>query len=150
MPTTYSNVESKLEQAAVTYLNALAVPPTAQIVTGKASADKPLPLVVCEASAATEDPPFTGNYWIDFSAIVKTSATVDTDGVDPKPADDLLVGIVFNAFQASDLAAQLSASLPDFTCIGVKDYAQDSTFTGNAWENTIKFRAWCCGSTLTP
>lgn len=145
-----ANNSSKLEQAAVAYLTALGTitADMATITTGKSSVDKSAPIVICEAEDGPEDMEGTGNYWLSFTAIIKTPAAIDADGVAVKPEDETLIGIVFDAFQVDDLAVQLSAALADFTCLIVKEFTQESGQNGDAWVNTIGFKALCAGSDM--
>lgn len=146
------DLSSKTEQVLAAYLSAPATI-TATITTGKASSDKVAPLVVCEASTFGEqDPPYSGNQWIDAEVIVKSIAAVDADGVATKPADDTLVATVSDLVVVSDLPAQLNAAALaaaiEFTCMGVTFDGGDSGQDGDAWINSIKVKLYCCPSTL--
>lgn len=152
MATIYGNVESKLEnagaalaQAALTLAGGFA---NVQVNPGKAATDETLSVVEVSAGDAVEDPPYSGNYLVPCSVIIKSSAAIDADGVDPTPADDLLIGTVFNAFLSDDLPAQLSAAIPDFACQGAFEFHQSSGQNGDAWENELKFTAYCCPSAI--
>lgn len=142
------NLESKAEQAGKAYLDGLGTI-TAQVLTGKSSEDKEPPLVIIEANnSEEEEPEFSGNFWVEYSVTIKSLATVDVDGVDPKAADETLIDLVFSAFTVSDLAAQLTAALDDFTCQGLKSFKVKSSQEGNCWVNTLTFMALCCPSDL--
>lgn len=150
MSSPYSNLASKLEQAGSTFA-ATFVPIGTGVFTGQSTDTKTPPLVICEAdeNTAEEEPQFTGNYWMDFSVSVVTMAPTDADGVSPKPANDSLVATVFDKFNASNIAAVLSAQgIADFTCIAMIPRGPQFETDGSAWKNTFHFRAYCCPSTL--
>lgn len=149
MSAPYSNLASKLEQAAVAYATPL-LPDGTNFTTGQSATVKVPPLIVCAADLETaeEEPQFTGNYWLDFSVDVKVMAPTDADGVLQKPANDLLVAQTFDAFSSTSLAAQLSAAGTDFTCFAMLPRGPNFRIEGDAWINTLNFRAYCCASTL--
>lgn len=155
MPTAYANIDSKTENACAAYLATIAGI-VATIYTGENDQDKVIPCVIVNASAGDEDIEGTGNFWVDVTITTLTNGPIDVDGLSQKPADDLLVGLVMNALlitdgaQTSILPAALNAVGVDFTCQCVRKFNVDSDTTGDAWRNTLKFQAYCCGSTLTP
>jgi len=85
----------------------------ANVYPGKASTTKVLPCVICAAdgSSAEEDPPRTGNFWVDTETTVKViAATEPGAAVDPVIAADDLTRAVFNALTLDNLDVLLNAA----------------------------------------
>lgn len=133
---------------------------TVQVVTGKNAGDKDqAPLVVCSAEAEdTDDPPFTGNYWINGMIAIKTPAVTNEDGTEPTKTDDdqkaenqSLLALIWAALQVDDLAAQLTAAVGDFTV-----FPASVQFGGpkggrdehGLWVDTLPVRFLACGRAL--
>lgn len=141
-------VLSKTRQALVAFITAANVG-TANIYDGKRSGDKDVPSVGCGAARATEDPPDTGNFWVETEIILKTMARVDADAVDPKTSSEALSTALWTALETDDLAAQLSTAITDFTCIGVgEDKEFEEEEDGDCWKETLKLKLYCCASDL--
>lgn len=150
MSAPYSNLASKLEQAAAV-LAAASAGANATVFTGQSDLDKDAPCIICAADQETaeEDPPFTGNFWIDLEIQVKGIAAIDADGLAPKAAYDTLVATTFDTFSATALLANLNgAGIADFTCQGFVPKGPGFRTEEDAWVNTLSFRIYCCASTL--
>lgn len=143
----YSDLESKLEGSAITYLGALSLS-TANLYEGENNADKVTPCVICSAKQApADDPPFTGNYWVDLAATVFYAAAIDADGINHKADFNALVASVRDGMSVSDLATHLSLA-EDFTAIAVIPDGIEKDTSGDMWEATIRHRVYCCASDL--
>jgi hypothetical protein len=120
------------------------------VFTGQDTQDKVAPCVICEAGGeAEEDPPNTGNCWVDLSVILKWPAAIDADGEDPKPANDAAVRTVFTLFKSQTLPADINAlGTPNFTVLGVINRVPSFQDEGDELVNTLKMRVYCCASTL--
>lgn len=143
-------LDSKVEQALTAYLAALTVPlSTTNIYTGKSSGEKTPPCVeaICEPGGE-EYPIDSGNFWKEATVLVKTSAPVDTDGVDPKTADDNLAAAVEEALRVDDLHTQLSAVMPAFHCYRAFFQAGSFSTEGDVWTTAIPLRLYCCNKDL--
>lgn len=147
----FSNLLSKLEEAAKTYLNAIPVGVGFTFHGQSRAATKTSPCIILEAaSMQEEDPPYSGNFWVNFEIVVKSAAPVDTDGVDTKAPNDILVATVFDAFLLDTTPAGLSANGVDFTCMAVLREGMNFTTEEEEWVNTLRLRVYCCASTLAP
>lgn len=150
----FSPLNSKLEQAFVALLAARI--PTATISAGESNSAKS-PDLICQAGPepGEEYPEQTGNYWVNVEIIVRSLAPIDADGVDTKPAHDLLVGTVDYWLSQSDLFAQLNAAcaaavppIGDFTAQFQEWLGFGSNVLGECWEASAHLRVYCCASTL--
>lgn len=142
-----SEILDKARRAQIAYLTAGNVG-TANIYDAKRSGDKDAPLVGCDAMNAREDPPGTGNFWVDLETTVKASAAVDVDAVDPKIAADLLTANVMALFQIDNdsLKAALSSQISGFTVMGFGEEQEiEQTVEGDMWVTTWRRRAYCGG-----
>jgi hypothetical protein len=144
-------------EPAVTALGAVFDGETAQVVTGKNSDDKNLPIVICSADggSAEEETVGTGNYFLDVEIMVKHRAIENPHGNDPsddpKESSQALVDAVASALEDTDLAANLTAAVDDFTVFpaGVfrKSPASGQDDEG-FWINQFNYRVLCCASDL--
>jgi hypothetical protein len=122
---------------------------TDNIFNGKSSEDKPLPVVICDAKSQREDPPGSGNFWVDLEVQVKTTGVDETGAAagSAKTASDTLNANVLAALEVDDLAALLSAATPHFTVLGFgEEKSQESDQSGDVWVETWKRRAYACGT----
>ncbi len=149
----------KTRLAGIAYLSGvvpalLAVPPTAKIFNGKSSQDKTAPCIIVDAIDAQEDPPNTGNFWVILQVSVKSIGADDPAGRDQaagdeKAASDTLTADVFQALDQDDLAAQLSAALPNYTVQGLGEHnAPEEAIDGDCWAEIWQRRIYCAGSDL--
>lgn len=146
----YSDLLSKAEQAGVALVNTLSSPP-ANLFTGQESIDKQAPCVIVEArDTIEEDPPLTGNYWIELEIAVKSMAPTDSDGVDPKAANDALVQEIFDLFSTDQTAAGLNNATVDFGCQAVLPGGHSCVMDGDAWVNTLRIRVYCAAHYINP
>lgn len=136
--------------------NSNAVP----VYCGKASPVKSLPNVRCEASGAgDEDPPFSGNFWVDAVVMVRYIARqnpngTDPNAADPKTAEKLLSSAIANVLADDGLAAALNAAALAaglaFTAYSpiIRGAQQTSAEPEGAWVDEFPLRVYCCASTL--
>lgn len=151
MASPYSDLAAKLELASTTFLKTKSLS-TENIYEGQDSEDKQAPAVISYAEGpGEEDPPFTGNFWLDLQVIVKYVFSIDADGVDPKPLNDALVAAVFDAMLQIDLPTQLNAqAIPDFTCFTAQPLGQETSVEGSVRTNALKLRVYSCAASLYP
>jgi hypothetical protein len=123
---------------------------SADVYDEKDSADKAAPNVSCGAANAVEDPPNTGNFWVDAIITVVTPLSVDSDGVDPKDASQTLCMTIMNALEVDDLGAQLMAAVPDYTVFGFgEEKGHEIEVDGDCCKERLKLRVYCCPSDVT-
>ncbi len=142
-----SDILDKTRRALVAYITAGNVG-TTNIYDGKNSAEKAIPMVGCGAENAKEDPTGTGNFWVDAEVTVRTTAMVDSDGVDPKIASDATVAAVIALFEIDNdsLTATLSSQIASYTVMGFDaDKSQEYSVDGDVWIATWKRRFYCGG-----
>lgn len=145
---------NEVEQALVSLVSP-AVGSLANVYSGINSADKNLNAVICQADASSEaeEPKGTGNFWIDCAVIVKGSLMVDSDGVDPKPADITLADTAFNAVLQNNLDALLNAQgrtltvFPNGCLFASPRYGVDQE---GVFIAELPFKLYCCASVLPP
>jgi len=150
MSAPFSDLFSKAEQAGVALISANAVG-TPNVFAGLAYLDKDAPCVICVAEGPSEEePPFTGNYWLTLNILVKSKAAAD-DGIDPRPAHELLVATVFDLFLSATLPADLNAmGVVDFSVQGFMPGPMDFAVEEDLWISSLRMRIYCCASTLYP
>ena len=125
------------------------------VYCGRASTDKALPCVICQAQGDGEEEPWhSGNYWITMAIMVKMAAGTDVNGQDPEPVNTLLIQLVESAIAITGLDASLNTqgqSLTVFTN-GYIFNAHDLTFQREegVWIDTLPVRVYCCASILQP
>src|SRR5260370_213510 len=142
-------LSAKLEYALATYL--AGVVNFSAIYQGEASTTKVTPELICSASQGSEEPPFTGNFWMEFSVLARSSFAEDVDGIDPKIAHDALAESVYNAIAVSNLP-ELQTTAGNigtgFTCMGMEAFQLKSDPRDDVWESTISGKLYCCPSAL--
>lgn len=124
------------------------------LVPGKASSEKPAPLIVVYAESSKPDGDYSGNESVTVHIMVKTPLGVDVDDVDPVIASDTLTAQVFDAcspggagdYQAlSDLLN--AQGIPDFTAMkNTKLGEEASAEEGNAWVETLTLGIECAAA----
>jgi hypothetical protein len=148
-----TNILDLTRQAFISYLWGFSG--AANVYDEKNSTEKTSPSVSVGASRADEDPPLTGNFWVDVEVSVRTIAAIDATqaGGDPKAASDALATIVFEALEADNLKDLLSATA-DVTGYTVMGFAEEKTFTheqdGDCWIQTWKRRVYCGRAGVAP
>jgi hypothetical protein len=134
-----------------------------QVATGKSASDKEAPpIIICSAEAeGDDDPRGSGNFMVNGSVAIKTSAIPNEDGTEGdsanaeeaiKTANQALVAAVFGALQVIDLAEQLSAAVEGLTVFpaSVQFGAPESGRDGKGvWNDVLHFRCYACGSSLS-
>jgi len=141
-------VLSKTRSALVAFLTAANVG-CDRIYDEKSAGDKAAPNVSCGAANAVEDPPGTGNFWVDAVVSVKTPGAVDVGQAesDPKNSSESLCAAVFLALEVDDLAAQLTDIQDDFTVMGIAgEKGHHLEQDGDCWVESIAVRLYCCAS----
>jgi hypothetical protein len=138
-----SNLLTKSGLALSAYLTSAGV--TATIVSGEGNTDKVLPLVSCIAdSAATiEGQEFTGNRAVTATVEVRSIAADDAG------EHASLAQQVGDALNSDTLAADLTAALDGFTCIGAVNQGEDLSTDGDTWLSSFKLTMWACPSDLS-
>lgn len=142
-------LNAKTELVLAAYLTGLNLP---NVISDESSQDKTPPEIVCGAKTANEEPPFSGNYWVDFEIETISMFTTPDDESDPKVAHDALAESVFNALADTTLPAKLTAAaavagLP-WTCMGMEELRQESLPMADSWHTSVMGRLYCCGSAL--
>ena len=147
---------TSLENALVSLITPAAAPLGANIYPGHSSADKILPCVIAAADggSAEEDPPHTGNFWVDVEVYVKASAATEP-GVPPDPnvADLALTKAVFDTINVTNLDALLNAQGQDLT-VFPRGFLFMAPKAGRdekgVWVDIQPIRIYCCASVLLP
>ena len=106
-----SNLLQRVETALATYLQGKSAVTdlTTNIYAGRRGDDKSLPCVICAAeSAGEDDPPATGNKWVEAQVSVHLPAPEDVDGVETLTDGNALSDAVTTALDDSGLAAGLT------------------------------------------
>lgn len=141
----------KVEDALVALITAAvsALDPVPQVLAGKDSEDKELPVIRCVAHGDGEmDPPNSGNFWIQAAIQVRTSG-VDADSFDAKAKNQELLAAISGVLNVDNLPALLSAAISDFTTFGVIFGAPDSKEdSSGVWMDEIPMRVYCCGTAI--
>jgi hypothetical protein len=129
----------------------------ANVYPGKASTTKALTCVICAADgSAEEEPPRTGNFWVDTETTVKAiAATEPGSAVDPVIAAEDLTQAVFNALKVDNLDLLLNAAaqsmgllltvFPQGFFFSAPKQGQDEE---GAWMDVLPCRIYCCASVL--
>lgn len=140
------NLTDKLESAFVSVLQSAI--PGVQIVTGKNATVKGVPIIICWADGqGEEDPPFSGNYWLNGAVEIKGHAGPVKNSAAAKVAQQDLHGLVYDALRVTDIAEQLTAGVADFT-VFPNAVLFDAPVSGNddagVWTDAFPFRVYCC------
>lgn len=154
-------LNAKAEDAFVALLTPVAhgIDPSSIVVEGTASGERiqSVPYVICDADGeGEEEPRFTGNFWLNVSVRILRSAVQNEDGSnpnapDPDIASEALTSAIFGALQVDNLAALLSAAVPDFTVLpnGVRFDAPTSGQNEQGWWiDEMKLKLYCCASSI--
>lgn len=134
-----------------------ALNPKPQVTTGKASADKVLPFVICSAGSngGEEDPYTSGNYWLDVSVEIKSTAVQNQSATNPADnplsTNETILDAVCENLYVTNLNQLLSAAVTDFTCIAIipESPGREYNVEGSIWVDTLHFRVYCCASALS-
>ncbi len=144
----------KIESAFVTLLQAQTWPAdfdTDLILPGESDEDKTDQCVLCVADDSDqEDPPNTGNKWNTVKIELRTPIQQKTDSVDALATHKAAAEVLETICLASDLDAQLSAAVSDFTVFGIMDRLPLREETPNFWSSGYSIRVYSCAKTLTP
>ena len=141
-------LNDKIEEALASLVSA-AVGDLASVVTGKASGTKALPVVICAANGSGEDdPPGSGNFWVDVAVQVKTSAS---DSETAKEDSQAIIDAVASVVEAEGLPDQITNSGLGVTVLSpqVKYTAPESgQDEEGAWIDSITIGFYACESSF--
>ena len=158
------NILSKLDRALVAYLISVGAGTADDVYPAKRSDEKGLPCTVCYSQSASLVHPFTGDWAIDVSIMVKTDPCIDVDqdAAEPKATSEARVAATFDAFFAgldstgdklaeaitAAVRASGDADLATFTVINVTPKTVEAGFDqkGNAWIDTLDLEIICCSA----
>jgi len=133
-----ASLRSLVETALTNYLTDQSVGAT--VYSGLVSTDKDLPCVICQASAAEEDPIYSGNYRVECSVMVKDTAAAGSvfDAVAEAVRDALRID---NASLAAALEAQ-STALTVFAASA--PHRQEWSTEEDCWVENNLVELYCC------
>ena len=137
----YSDIETKVELAAVRHLNGIVTSRLAGITVhpGLDDADLHLPNVVCQATSAEEHIYNTGNYAVDLQLKVSSIISDTTPTVHRQR-----VAYVRDEFANDWVGASLSSQgVTDFTAIAVILEKSSRTIIDDHWTTTIPIVVHC-------
>lgn len=146
---------TSLENAFVSLINPVALG-LANVYPGHSSATKALPAVIAAAdgSSVEEDPPQSGNCWVDFELSVKAAAAAEPGAItDPNVADLMITRLVFNVVKVSNLAELLNMQGQDLTVFPNGCFFSPPKAGRDAegvWVDMLPIRIYCCASVLAP
>lgn len=144
-----------LENAFVSLVSSTAVGLGANVFAGHSSATKTLPCVVCSAdgSSLEEDPPHSGNFWMDFQVAIKASAATEQGGADPNIIDQALTAAVFALVKVNNLDSLLNAQGQNLTVFPTAFFfgAPKSGRDGEGvWVDELPIKIYCCATVIAP
>jgi hypothetical protein len=140
-----SEILDKTRRALMAYMTAGNVG-TPNIYDAKRSGDKGAPMVGCDAMEAQEDPPGSGNFWVDAEVVVKSIGAVDADGADPKTDSDTLTANVIALLEVDNDTLKAALSTAGFTVMGFGDMKEVEQITEqDAWVAIWRRRLYCGG-----
>lgn len=126
------------------------------VYTGKASSNKKLPCVIIAAdgSSLEEDPPHTGNFWVDVEISVKASAATQVGAAaDPTLADMALTQSVFSLVQVSNLDFLLNNQGQSLTVFPTGFFfmaPKGGRDELGGWVDQQTIKIYCCQANLLP
>jgi hypothetical protein len=145
-------LNDKIESALVAIISAAVTDLTVSVVPGKYAADKTLPVVICSADGdGPDDPPGTGNFWINATVTVKASASDAASAAQAKTDQQSLADSVFNALYLDTLAAGLSAAATALTVFrGSVQFSsvESGEDAEGVWLDSVRIRMLACSSSL--
>lgn len=127
------------------------------VYTGKDSRNKKLPCYIVAADGdAEEDPPHSGNHWVNVSVSAKSTSATDAGATqDPKVADLAFGKAMFDVVRVNNglpsLDAQINALGMDLTIFPTAVFygAPKSGWGENdAWVDEQLIRFYCCASAI--
>ena len=141
----------RAELAWVTYLSTIEGLPTC--VAGKNATDKELPLVICECSVGEEETRLTGNFWVDSTITLVTTANPQAEDETPvKDSNLTYLSLLDNAIYVDNLEALLAASASEFHIFDVSVQRMGSTRNQDdegIWRDAINLRFMACASDIS-
>lgn len=151
----YSDVFSKLTQAAAALIGAGAIPYQVPIYQGEGNQEINTPCVRLFArNSGEEDPQFSGNFWANFEVEVIYPAPVQApadNAQDTVPPADDLVKYVIDCFMSKTIETDLNQQLiTDFTCQGSRERNVAFDPSGDQWINSMTMQLLVSPTTLYP
>jgi hypothetical protein len=145
-----NSTQTKAEEALKTLIDALTLQDvttlggasSSHVFTGVDGDTLTLPAVVCLADGQWQEPETmqnTGNLRGQLLARVRTNAN-DTDGASVAARESHIARVtaIRNGIFVSDLAAQLSAAVTQFYCIGVISFSETNTIQdAESWQTDL-------------
>jgi hypothetical protein len=126
----------------------------ANVYNGKSSSNKKLPCVICAADgdSVEEDPPRSGNYWVNVETSVKLSSHTEPTAQTNPQADEVgLLKQVFDILRTNSLADLLNAQGQDLTVLPEGFFflaPKAGRDEMGAYVDTMPIRLYCCPSKL--
>lgn len=142
-----NNITQLCQQAAKAFLDledlTFITDEESQIVTGIASADMSLPMVVCQCQQAQAAVPYEGNWSATLRIELRSNADDTT-----KDAHHTNAGELFGKFMGSVAAgrAAMSSSVIGFTCQQLLPVRQGWEINDNSWVSFLELQVECAGS----
>jgi len=142
-----NNITQLCQKAAKAFLDAedlsFITDEESQIVTGIASDDVQLPMVVCQCSQATAAIPYEGNW----SALLRVEIRSNADDTAQDEHHEW-AGEVFAKFMGgiSETRQLLSNQTLGFTCQQLLPSRQGWEINDNSWVSYIELQVECCGT----
>lgn len=145
-----------LENAFASLVASTAVTMGAAVFPGHSSLTKTLPCVIpaADGTSLEEDPPHSGNFWVDLELSVKASAASDQGQLaDPNVADQALTSAIFNLVKVTNLDQLLNAQGQNLTVFptayffGAPKAGRDAE---GVWVDTLPVKIYCCATVLAP
>src|SRR5689334_21761539 len=133
------DLPQKLVLAAKALIDALAlsvVTDSLTVFTGITDEIKLLPSVTVVAVSGEEMPQDSGNYRMSFAAVVATNANDTTLDLHRQLCDDALAPLIDDS-----TAANLSAAIADFACLGISSRQSRERTEDGAWLTELSFEA---------
>jgi hypothetical protein len=139
-----SDILDKARRALVAYTAGV----TANVYDAKRSGDKNAPSLTWDMLSPREDPPFSGNFFMEAEGTLRTMAPQDADGVDPRPGSDALTAALIALLEIDNdsLRTALSAQIAGFTVMGFgEEKTMEQIVDGDAWVFVWRRTIYCAG-----
>lgn len=154
----HNNITQKFEQAIVAWLKDpqtdLGDVPKANVFAGLSRGvnaedialpenSNPLPNVVVRALGFRQEPSYSGSWLGNVEIRVHSDGDQTSEAAHQERA-----GKVFNVFLNTDITAQLSGALEDFTCEKLAVHEQGYVFEGRRWASFLIAEVEGCGAEI--
>jgi hypothetical protein len=148
-------LNDNVEAALVALVSQVGLAEAVLVVPAKSAEGKAAPLVICEAECDEhDDPPMSGNFFVNAAVEVKAAATETADGNEAGAAavaaNQALVSQVFAALMVSDLPERMNALGMDLTVFpGMVQFGhQKGRDEQGVWSDVLTVRLYACASAL--